>query len=684
MNLPQVKNIRPRFTFSSTVFLCLVFSCSGTPGQQEAVENPSPENALKAYYTGRIEDAAAEFEALAAVNPDGKGVKRQLAVLYRELGERQGAVKLQEELADSAEDQAALFETYYLSGDIKKASAWREAALSVTAGGESRVRSDILFYAAMLSADEGNDEQAMELFRESLALNRYRPAAWFNLGKLLEKSSPRDAESCYRNTLAQDSAFTQALYPLGRLLAARKAWPQAEDVLGRAARRYPENREIAAAYAAARRSGGVSAYDLLRRRISAKAPRVPPAAAGGTLVRIGLAERRELVSVKAGGDFTLNAEDFGAYRGAAGEQFWMAWAGQANENPRPGNLAVQNGNGKAFIRSGKNLSMEYRNPGDTTIITGIVSGSPGISRTYRGKLEFIPTPEGITIVNILPLEDYLYSVVPSEMPASWPDEALKAQAIAARSYTLANLGQFAGRGFDLYGTPYSMAYQGLGTENRKTTAAVNATRGIVLRAGKETIKAYFSANHGGYSEDSLVMWGYDAHMAAVPDLLLPERKDRLPPWELDAWIRAVPPSYSSVNRYHFASSYRWEKWVAADEIRHRLRERGGDPGELKRIVSRGRGISGRIYELEVAGSEQSISVKGDAIWAAMGALRSSLFTIGYKFDRGGKIEYVIFRGAGHGHGIGLDQHGAAGMAASGFNAAEILRHYYPRAEIIRL
>jgi SpoIID/LytB domain protein len=67
----------------------------------------------------------------------------------------------------------------------------------------------------------------------------------------------------------------------------------------------------------------------------------------------------------------------------------------------------------------------------------------------------------------------------------------------------------------------------------------------------------------------------------------------------------------------------------------------------------------------------------------MGALRSSLFTIAYKYDKTGNVEYVIFRGAGHGHGIGLDQHGAAGMASSGYSAEEILRHYYPRAEISR-
>jgi SpoIID/LytB domain protein len=284
----------------------------------------------------------------------------------------------------------------------------------------------------------------------------------------------------------------------------------------------------------------------------------------------------------------------------------------------------------------------------------------------------------MTVVNVVNIESYLYGVIPAEMPAGWPEEAIRAQAIAARSYSLAMLGQFADRGFDLYGSPRSMAYHGAGAETTTTTRVVDDTRGLILKGGGEPLEAYFSANHGGYSEDSRTMWGNDAYMAAVPDILLPERTGNLPLDELDAWIHAAPFSFSSVSRFHYSSSYRWEKWVAAGEIRSRLPE---DPGEIRRVVSRGRGISGRVYELEVEGEDKSVFVRGNDIWAAMGALRSSLFTIGYKFDKSENVEYVIFKGAGHGHGIGLDQHGAAGMASAGYSAEEILRHYYPRAEL---
>jgi SpoIID/LytB domain protein len=670
--------------FLALSFLC-AFSCSGSPENQEIREEqaaPVIEDALEAYYEGRAEEAASDFEAILEADTGNLPAKRQLASVYRELGNYRGMIKLLEDISGSGNEDCIpdLFEAYYLSGEADKAASFRDRAEAAPRYAPERGRAEFLFFDAMIRREQGDADGAIERFRESLALDRYRPIAWFTLGELLEKSSPKEAETCYSNAVNQDAAFTQALYPLGKALAARKSWNQAAGILGRAARRFPGNPEIAAALAQALRyAGGKTEAELIRGKISANPPKAPPAAAGAGFIRIGLAEGRKLVSVKSGGPFRIRSEGSGVvYRGGAREQIWLTWNPSDSEKNGTGRIDIQNANDRVVVRSGESLSLEYDDPADTSIVAGVVAGYPGTNRAYRGKLEFRPSANGMTVINIVNIEEYLYGVIPSEMPASWPEEALKAQAIAARSYSLALLGQFPGKGFDLYGGPRSMAYLGVGAETKTTTGAVNDTRGRILKGGGEPLKAYFSANHGGYSEDSMAMWGYDAYMAAVPDLTLSKRGTRLPLDELDAWIHEAPFSFSSVSRFHYPSSYRWEKWVAAGEIRHRLPE---DPGELKRIVSRGRGISGRVYELEVVGNDKSVFVKGDAIWPAMGALRSSLFTIAYKFDKTGNVEYVIFRGAGHGHGIGLDQHGAAGMADAGYSAEEILRHYYPRAEL---
>jgi SpoIID/LytB domain protein len=134
-----------------------------------------------------------------------------------------------------------------------------------------------------------------------------------------------------------------------------------------------------------------------------------------------------------------------------------------------------------------------------------------------------------------------------------------------------------------------------------------------------------------------------------------------------------------VEKLHSPAAYRWEKWVSAADIRRRA-EGDGNVGEVLQVISRGRGISGRIHEVEIIGTEGSLRVAGDRIRSRLGGLRSNLFTIRSKMGKNGKPEYFIFRGAGWGHGVGLDQSAAAGMAQAGYTAEDILRHYYPKAE----
>jgi SpoIID/LytB domain protein len=385
---------------------------------------------------------------------------------------------------------------------------------------------------------------------------------------------------------------------------------------------------------------------------------------------VGLAEELSLISVKAGAPYSLSTDEGKVLlNGKALDQLWVEMRGNK--------LIIEDQAGRVFASSAVPVVLSYQDAGVTTI----VSGFGGAARTYRGSIEFRPRPEGITLVNSLNIEEYLYGVIPAEMPASWPREALKAQAIAARAYTLAYLGQYRERGFDLYGSVMSAAYQGVSGESAMTTAAVDATRGMILVAGGEPLKAYYSANHGGYSEDSLSVWGTNTSMAAVPDKLLPRRNSGLPLEDLVIWLRERPRSYSSIEGLHSAQAYRWEKWVAAEEI---VARNAGEArlGTLLQVLSRGRGISGRINKVELRGTLGNHRVMEDRIRSRLGGLRSNLFTIRSKLGKDGTPEYFIFQGAGWGHGVGMDQTGAAGMAQAGFTAAQILKHYYPLAELV--
>lgn len=136
---------------------------------------------------------------------------------------------------------------------------------------------------------------------------------------------------------------------------------------------------------------------------------------------------------------------------------------------------------------------------------------------YRGYFKLVNDGDGLTVINDIPIEQYLKGVVPSEMPPAWEHEAHKAQAIAARSYALANLGKRAKYGYDLNDTPEDQAYGGATAETPQTNDAVKETEGIVLIYDGKIIPAYYSASAGGHTKDASQVWTKDlAFIKAVP------------------------------------------------------------------------------------------------------------------------------------------------------------------------
>ena len=138
-------------------------------------------------------------------------------------------------------------------------------------------------------------------------------------------------------------------------------------------------------------------------------------------------------------------------------------------------------------------------------------------RWYRGYLMIQNHNKKLIVINNVNLEDYIRGVVPSEMPSSWEMEALKAQAIAARSYALANLGKRASLGFDLKDTPEDQAYGGASSETARTNSAVQETDGLVLTYNYKVVPAYYSASAGGQTLNAKQVWGSDLpYIRSVP------------------------------------------------------------------------------------------------------------------------------------------------------------------------
>ncbi len=163
------------------------------------------------------------------------------------------------------------------------------------------------------------------------------------------------------------------------------------------------------------------------------------------------------------------------------------------------------------------INGEYKDiNSDRIVVKSVNSGFVSTKKKwYRGHLIIQNNNGRLTVINDVDLESYLKGVIPSEMPSSWDVEAHKAQAIAARSYALANLGKRASKGYDLEDTPNDQAYGGASAEKHGTTKAVNDTRGIVLTHNEKIISAFYTASAGGKTKTS--NWGGNVpYLRSVP------------------------------------------------------------------------------------------------------------------------------------------------------------------------
>ncbi|MBC7542612.1 MAG: SpoIID/LytB domain-containing protein [Candidatus Sericytochromatia bacterium] len=274
------------------------------------------------------------------------------------------------------------------------------------------------------------------------------------------------------------------------------------------------------------------------------------------------------------------------------------------------------------------------------------------SAWFRGGLELVPSAGGtLTAVNVLPLEEYLFGVVPGEMPAGWEHEALKAQAIAARTYALHNLGQSAAKGYDLCRTTHCQVYDGAAVETAATNGAVAATAGEFLSYEGKPIMAYFHANSGGYTDNSSDLWKQD-----------------LP------YIRAV------VDFDQAAPRHIWHLTYSASQLAAALDKIGINVGRVIELTSIGRTPIGRVKTLQAKGTGGTATFEASKLRFAIG-LHSTFFNVGkagaQAHGLAGTGAYFQFAGRGWGHGLGMSQWGARGMADKGFTYKQILSHFYP-------
>lgn len=353
---------------------------------------------------------------------------------------------------------------------------------------------------------------------------------------------------------------------------------------------------------------------------------------------------------------------------------------QTREQYASGGLLRIRGNHFAFkVRAGEGFHFEQEE-----------------TRTYQQALEFWIDRFGkLTVVNVIPLEVYLKGVVGSEMHPQFPLEALKSQAVAARSYTLARLGmQHRLSPFDVCDEVHCHVYGGLDRESESVAQAVQATAGQVLVAENKICEAFYAGVCGGHSEHNENVWSTDPlpYLRGHPDWKAWGSTldfDLTEEAQVRRWIETRPTSFCNTDGMEIPTAlnytrryFRWQVQYTSEELGRIIRSKTGeDVGAVLEIIPQERGVSGRLKKIAVRGSRKTISISGEL--SIRNALSPNyLFSSCFVAQRDGAN--IIIKGAGWGHGVGMCQTGAAVMALKKYSYREILNHYYPDSQLIKL
>lgn len=374
------------------------------------------------------------------------------------------------------------------------------------------------------------------------------------------------------------------------------------------------------------------------------------------------------------------------------------------------NISIENGNIVIRDENGTLLSADLGSEGCIMPANYEAEGILYLDGVpYRDGFMFPAKSNGtMTVINYTTLEHYVYGVLNSELNHTNPKEALKAQAVAARSFGERNLGKHSSDGFDFCVSTHCQMFKGYSGEYKATNEAVDETEGELLYYNGEPVAAFYFKNSGGYTQNSEDVWS-----------------DQLP------YLRAVKDEYSP--------SYPWNTSLSFDIIRTKLESAGFKPGTIQSFSVNGRNASGSVSELKITGSDATVYLRKENIRSVLGAtiIKSNMFELadstvssgsGKWFISNGNIPvepgskiYVIngdgllnrledanayissggsavrlgspiaaetvtggtvnFNGFGYGHGVGMPQDSAVEMAKRGLSYDKILKYFYTGIEL---
>lgn len=349
------------------------------------------------------------------------------------------------------------------------------------------------------------------------------------------------------------------------------------------------------------------------------------------------------------------------------------------------NFDIYDGNNSYLTSMAINKTMKILSPSGKAIKIN--------NKRYRGYITFAFVDKQVAAINNLGLEEYLYGVVPREMPSTFAYEALKAQAVAARSYAVTSVLRNKDKDFDLYDTVTSQVYGGFDAERDNVRKAVDETRGQILISENNVVNATYSSSNGGITADANDVWG-------TKYKYLISKEDK---YSIDE------------------PNYNWSFEISVDNLLNGLKKQGINVNNINQIYIKENNLSKRVKTIAIKDGSKEILIDNAKFKNAIGAnnFKSSMYNLDYMnknaltktknddeditviIENGVAIfidnsedtsvnnkeinlsntDKIKISGHGWGHGVGLSQWGANNMAKAGLKYDAILKFYYDGAEI---
>lgn len=707
------------FTFI-LVFLCLaafvrraesLYAADKAHAAETAYAAAKPEDipelqkkAAQMFFIGQLSKSADLYKRLLALDANATTTYLNAAVVYKTLGKNKEAIGLFEKALvlerTNPDIYVELGWCYFGEGQFDRAKVLFQEALLI-----APEHPGAMLGAGAALTELKNTDPAIDNLRNLKKLRPNFAAANFLIGRAAESvGDAKNAYDGYVTTMRRDWTFNEARVNLARASQKLGKMEQAVAQWKSLDATEPEDAEIKKTLVRLSPESANETVEAATETVVVEPPKFTPVRSirefrSGSVLRAGIwtspmgrAARIKSLVLQSGSNFAvIGKKSKKVYARAAAKEKWefkfikgALWLvpveGGSRYGPFVGPIRLEpEEEDKTFAFEKVTLARRYK-----------PENQP---REYRGTLELVPRSDGtFYLISELDLEEYLLGCLPAEMPSAFPIEAQKAQAVIARTQAVWRRDAYKPHrksGYDLCDSQHCQVYKGIRAESPASQKAVEETHGILLYYKERLAYSYYFSNCGGCTRGSADLrgWGESTYLSGVADGPMDSGVLPTQPWNLSLWLRNDQAAYCNLPEFVTSSEFRWLRIVPYATAERKL-NRKYRIGKIQRVVTLARGKSGHVREVLVEGSRRKVVLKREEqIRSAftIGSLRSTLFMIEAKKDAKGNIREFWISGGGWGHGIGMCQSGAGGLAQKEQkNYEQILSFYYPGTHLNKL